>query len=63
MLNSSQAKAEAYSKEQLKVIVISDGKANNAVSAQAWLTLKSNEQIATYMRNIPADKLNNLMNC
>lgn len=61
MLNSSRAKAQTYSKELLKAIVISDGKANDATSAQAWLNLKSSKQIAAYVRGIPADKLLQVM--
>lgn len=57
LLNSSVAEAQAYSKALLQAIVIADGKATDAASAGAWLASKSNAQVATYLRAIPADKL------
>ncbi|KVQ34603.1 hypothetical protein WK03_00565 [Burkholderia cepacia] len=57
MLNSSRAKAQSYSQALLTAIVIADGKATDVRSAQAWLASQSNAQVAAYLRDIPADKL------
>ncbi|ASV38843.1 hypothetical protein CI807_22420 [Pseudomonas sp. NS1(2017)] len=57
LLNASRTNAQAYSRELLTAIVISDGKATDATSAQAWLASQSNAQVSEYLRSIPADKL------
>ncbi|WP_097304049.1 carboxylesterase/lipase family protein [Pseudomonas chlororaphis] len=57
LLNASRKDAQTYSRALLTAIVISDGKATDARSAQAWLASQSSAQVAAYLRGIPADKL------
>ncbi|HCR1551611.1 TPA: carboxylesterase family protein [Pseudomonas aeruginosa] len=61
VLNSSRPKAQSYSRELLTAIVITDGKATDAKSAQAWLASRSSAQVAAYVRGIPADELLKVM--
>lgn len=61
LLNVSRTGAQAYSRQLLAAIAISDGKATDATSAQAWLDSQSSAQVAAYLRGIPADKLLRVM--
>ncbi|MCB2254983.1 carboxylesterase family protein [Pseudomonas chlororaphis] len=57
LLNTSRTDAQTYSQALLTAIVIADGKATDAKSAQAWLASQWKEEVAAYLRGIPADKL------
>lgn len=61
LLNASRTDAQAYSQKLLMAIAISDGKATDTTSAQAWLDSQSSGQVAAYLRGIPADKLLTVM--
>ncbi|RZL45873.1 MAG: carboxylesterase/lipase family protein [Variovorax sp.] len=59
--NASRATAQTYSKALLNAIVIADGKATDAASAQTWLATQSNAQIAGYLRGMTSSKLLSVM--
>ncbi|OLF52291.1 carboxylesterase/lipase family protein [Pseudomonas chlororaphis] len=61
LLTTSRADAQTYSRALLTAIVIADGKATDATSAQSWLASQSSAQVAAYLRGIPADKLLRVM--
>jgi len=58
---SSRTAAQTYAKGLVNAIVIADGKATDATSANAWLAAQTNEQVATYLRGLPASKLLTVM--
>jgi para-nitrobenzyl esterase len=53
----SPSESEAYGRNMLQALVIADGKAADAASAQLYLATQSNEQIAAYLRSKNADDL------
>jgi len=55
--NASRAVAQTYSKALLNAIVIADGKATDATSAQAWLATQNDAQVAAYLRGLSANQL------
>ena len=55
--NASRAAAQTYSKALLEAIVVSDGKAGDVASADAWLATQTSAQVATWLRGIPADQV------
>lgn len=57
LVNASRTTAQTYSKALLNAIVIADGKATDAASAQAWLATQSNTQVATYLRGFSSNQL------
>ncbi|RZG99952.1 carboxylesterase [Acinetobacter pittii] len=61
LLNSSRAKAQTYSEDLLRAIVVADGKAKDINAAKAWLNAKSSKEIAAYLRHISADDLLNVV--
>lgn len=59
--NSSRTTAQNYSKGLLSAIVIADGKATDATTAQAWLATQSNAQVAAYLRAFSSSQLLTIM--
>ncbi|WP_077036328.1 carboxylesterase/lipase family protein [Pelomonas sp. KK5] len=59
--NSSRTTAQTYSKGLLNAIVIADGKATDATTAQAWLATQTNAQVATWLRALPASQILTVM--
>jgi len=59
--NSSRTTAQTYSKALLNAIVIADGKATDATTAQAWVATQSNAQIAAYLRAMSSSQLLTVM--
>ena len=59
--NASRTTAQAYSKALVNAIVIADGKATDAISAQAWLATQTNAQVATYLRGISSNQILTVM--
>jgi len=59
--NSSRTTAQTYSKALLNAIVIADGKATDATTAQVWLATQTNAQVATYLRTFSASQLLTVM--
>lgn len=55
--NASRATAQKYSQALLDAIVVADGKAADATSAEAWLAAQTSAQVATYLRGISANQL------
>jgi len=55
--NSSRTTAQTYAKNLLNAIVIADGKATDAATAQAWIATQTDAQIAAYLRAFSADQL------
>ncbi|MCX4163035.1 MULTISPECIES: carboxylesterase/lipase family protein [Paraburkholderia] len=61
IVNASRPTAQTYSKALLNAIVIADGKATDAASAQATLATQTDVQVATYLRGLPAAQLLTVM--
>ncbi|RZL67831.1 MAG: carboxylesterase/lipase family protein, partial [Variovorax sp.] len=59
--NSSRATAQTYSKALLNAIVIADGKATDAASAQTWVASQTDAQIASFLRGMSSSKLLTVM--
>ena len=59
--NSSRTTAQTYSKALLNAIVIADGKATDAASAQTWLATQTNAQVSAYLRAMSASQLLTVM--
>ncbi|RQP23370.1 carboxylesterase/lipase family protein [Piscinibacter terrae] len=59
--NSSRTTAQTYSKALLNAIVIADGKATDATSAQAWLATQTDAQVAAYLRGLTTSQLLTVM--
>lgn len=55
--NSSRTTAQTYSKALLNAIVIADGKATDATTAQAWLAAQTDAQVAAYLRSLSSSQL------
>jgi para-nitrobenzyl esterase len=58
---STRTNAQNYAKGLVNAIVIADGKATDAASAKTWLATQTNEQVAAYLRGLPADRLLTVM--
>lgn len=54
---SPRATAQNYSKGLVNAIAIAEGKATDATSATAWLGTQTNEQVAAWLRGLPASRL------
>ncbi|HKW83400.1 MAG TPA: carboxylesterase family protein [Burkholderiaceae bacterium] len=59
--NASRTVAQTYSKALLNAIVIADGKATDATTAQAWLATQTDAQVAAYLRGFSASQLLTVM--
>lgn len=59
--NASRGTAQTYAKALLDAIVIADGKATDAATAQSWLATQTNAQISAYLRAMPAATLLSVM--
>ncbi len=57
MTTASTAEGDAKSAGALVKIAIADGHGKDEAAAKAWLSGQTSEQLAAYMRSIPADKL------
>lgn len=58
---SSRTTAQNYSRALLNAIVIADGHATDATTAQAWLATQTDAQVAAWLRGLSSDTLLTVM--
>ncbi|MDQ0171216.1 carboxylesterase/lipase family protein [Paenibacillus tundrae] len=57
LTTSAPEAGEQKSESALEKLLVEEGKAKTAEEAKAWIAKQSKEQLATYLRELPADKL------